>query len=73
LILRTEPSSWTKEGTGKLLLDIVGLKAPSTVRDLHSEVRRDWKQLIGRKPAHTTAVKTGLGEPHPLKGGFPEE
>jgi hypothetical protein len=54
----------TKEG--------VGLKAPSTVRDLHSEVRRDWKQLIGRKPAHTTAVKTGLGET-PLKGGSPEE
>jgi hypothetical protein len=42
---------------------VVGLKAPSTGRDPHSEVRRDWKQLIGRKPAHTTAVKTGLGEP----------
>jgi hypothetical protein len=42
--------------------DVVGLKAPSMVRDLHSEVCRDWKQLIGRKPAHTTAVKTGLGE-----------
>jgi hypothetical protein len=40
----------------------VGLKAPITVRDLHSEVRRDWKQLIGRKLAHSTAVKTGLGE-----------
>jgi hypothetical protein len=35
----------------------VGLKAPITVRDLHSEVRRDWIQLIGRKLAHTTAVK----------------
>jgi hypothetical protein len=50
----------------------VGLKAPITVRDLHSEVRRDWIQLIGRKLAHTTAVKTGLGE-FPLKGGSPEE
>jgi hypothetical protein len=50
------------------MTDIVGLKAPSTVRDLHSEVRRDWKQLIGRKPAPTTAVKTGLGEPPPERG-----
>jgi hypothetical protein len=49
----------------------VGLKAPITVRDLHSEVRRDWKQLIGRKLAHTTAVKTGLGE-CPKKRGSPE-
>jgi hypothetical protein len=57
---------------GPLEIEVVGLKAPSTVRDLHSEVRRDWKQLIGRKPAHTTAVKTGLGE-SPLKGGSPEE
>ena len=40
----------------------VGLKAPITVRDLHSEVRRDWIQLIGRKLAHITTVKTGLGE-----------
>jgi hypothetical protein len=36
------------------------------------EVRRDGKQLIGRKLAHSTAVKTGLGE-SPLKGGSPEE
>jgi hypothetical protein len=45
----------------RLLLkhSLVGLKAPITVRDLHSEVRRDWKQLIGRKLAHSTAVKTG--------------
>jgi hypothetical protein len=48
------------------------LKAPITVRDLHSEVRRDWKQLIGRKLAHSTAVKTGLGE-SPKKRGTPEE
>jgi hypothetical protein len=31
-------------------------------------VGRDWKQLIGRKPAHTTAVKTGLGETPPERG-----
>jgi hypothetical protein len=47
------------------------LKAPITVRDLHSEVRRDWIQLIGRKLAHITAVKTGLGE-CPRKRGSPE-
>jgi hypothetical protein len=52
-------------------LNFVGLKAPITVRDLHSEVRRDWKQLIGRKLAHGTAVKTGLGE-CPKKRGSPE-
>jgi hypothetical protein len=49
----------------------VGLKAPITVRDLHSEVRRDWIQLICRKLAHSTAVKTGLGE-CPKKRGSPE-
>jgi hypothetical protein len=42
----------------------VRLKAPHWT-GYGSEVRRDWKQLIGRKPAHTTAVKTGLGEPPP--------
>jgi hypothetical protein len=56
---------------GESALKHVGLKAPITVRDLHSEVRRDWKQLIGRKLAHSTAVKTGLGE-CPKKRGSPE-
>jgi hypothetical protein len=46
----------------------VRLQAPITVRDLSSEVRRDWIQLISRKPAHTTAVKTGLGETPPERG-----
>jgi hypothetical protein len=49
----------------------VRLKAPHW-SGYSSAVRRDWKQLIGRKLAHTTAVKTGLGET-PLKGGSPEE
>jgi hypothetical protein len=53
------------------LCQLVGLKAPITVRDLHSEVRRDWKQLIGRKLAHSMAVKTGLGE-CPKKRGSPK-
>jgi hypothetical protein len=42
--------------------DGVRFTAAITVRELCSEVRQDWKQLIGRKLAHVTAVKTGLGE-----------
>jgi hypothetical protein len=66
----------TKVGVAIILpsadaLGTVGLKAPITVRDLHSEVRRDWKQLICRKLAHSTAVKTGLGE-CPKKRGPPK-
>jgi hypothetical protein len=53
-------------------LDNVRFTAAITVRDLCSEVCRDWKQLIGRKLAHITAVKTGLGE-SPKKRGSPEE
>jgi hypothetical protein len=34
-------------------------------------VRRDWIQLIGRRLAHTTAEKAGLGEP-PRKGDPPK-
>ena len=49
----------------------VRLTAPFSVRDPHSEVRRDWIQLIGRKLAHITAEKTGLGE-YPKKRGSPE-
>ena len=41
---------------------IVRFTAAITVRELCSEVRREWTQLIGRKLAHITAVKTGLGE-----------
>jgi hypothetical protein len=50
----------------------VGLKAPITVRDLHSEVRRDWIQLIGRKLAHTTAVK-GRARRMPQEKGIPRK
>jgi hypothetical protein len=50
----------------------VGLKAPITVRDLHSEVRRDWIQLIGRKLAHTTAVK-GRAKRMPQEKGIPQK
>jgi hypothetical protein len=48
-------------------LIVVRLKAPHW-SGYSSVVRRDWKQLIGRKPAHTTAVKTGLGETPPERG-----
>jgi hypothetical protein len=45
----------------------VRLKAPHW-SGYSSVVRRDRKQLIGRKPAPTTAVKTGLGETPPERG-----
>jgi hypothetical protein len=48
----------------KLLLHrgCVRLQAPITVRDLSSEVRRGWKQLIGRKLAILRPEKAGPGE-----------
>ena len=43
------------------------------VRDLRSEVRRDWIQLIGRNLAHTTAGK-GRARRMPLvKRGSPRK
>jgi hypothetical protein len=48
-------------------LACVRLKAPHW-SGYSSVVGRDWKQLIGRKPAHNTAVKTGLGETPPERG-----
>jgi hypothetical protein len=49
------------------LKNFVRLKAPHW-SGYSSVVGRDWKQLIGRKPAYTTAVKTGLGETPPERG-----
>jgi hypothetical protein len=51
-------------------LESVRLQAPITVRDLSSEVRRDWIQLIGRNPAHTTAGK-GKARRMPQEKGIP--
>jgi hypothetical protein len=56
--------------TSYTFLPPVRLQAPITVRDLSSEVRRDWIQLIGRKPAHTTAGK-GRARRMPQEKGIP--
>jgi hypothetical protein len=65
-------SSYLMEGhEGSVRLHYVRLKAPHWT-GYSSKVRRDWKQVIGRKLAHTIAEKAGLGE-CPKKRGSPEE